>query len=78
MKELSYKKKIDLTYENIDNIWCLYPNSLRLIEKSIEKERQMLANKDETYSHSQFFKYGKPKKYFEDMSPGEISEFLDS
>lgn len=74
--ELAQRKKIELCYENIEQIWALNSNVLSLVEHLIREERSLLEKKKEIYSHSLFFKYGKPKKHFEDMGDDEIMEFV--
>ncbi|UII21186.1 AIPR family protein [Fulvivirga ligni] len=76
LAEFANKKGVSLTYSNLGQVWNLYPNVLLLIESLIEKEREFLKKKDEKYSHSLFFKYGKPKKHYEDLTEEDISQFL--
>ena len=75
--ELAERKGIELNFDNLDLIWELNTKVLLLIETLIEKERNLQGGKNENYSHSLFFKYGKPKKHYEDMSDSEIESMLN-
>ena len=77
LRELAELKSIELAFGNLYNIWSLYTNVLILLETLIQKEREFLSEKKEQYSHAQFFKYGKPKKHFEDLSKEDISNILN-
>ncbi|MBC5991929.1 AIPR family protein [Pontibacter cellulosilyticus] len=72
--ELSRLKEIDFKLKNLESIWNLSTKAYELIEDLIRQEREFLKGRNETYSHSQFFKYGKPKKYFEDLKVDEVKK----
>ena len=75
--ELAELRNIDLSYENLEDIWVLNDNVLLLLEHLIQKERNFLDGKKEKYSHSLFFKYGKPKKHYEDMEDDEMKMVVE-
>lgn len=76
--ELARKLSIDLQYENIDAIWDLYPKAVEAIERTISKEKELLAKQysHTVYSHAVFFRSNKSKKYFEDLEETELGELL--
>jgi len=65
MKRLAEDLNMTLSYENVDEIFAIYPFVIAFIESMVKDEKEKLKNKNEKYIHSIFFKYNAPKKYFE-------------
>jgi hypothetical protein len=76
LSEFAQKANIELTNQNQAAIWALKEPVSNLLESLIKKERIILAQKNDTYSHTTFFKYNRPKKLYEDLGEQEIGEFL--
>jgi AIPR protein len=62
--ELAQKSSIEFSYDQIDNIWMLYPDAITSVKKAVEDGQRELGKK---YSHGPFFKSEKTKKYFEHL-----------
>ena len=62
--ELAQKSSIEFSYNQIDNIWMLYPDAITNVRKAVEDGQRELGKK---YSHGPFFKSEKTKKYFEHL-----------
>jgi len=71
--ELARVSSIELDYKNVDSIWALYPKAILLIEKSIQQEKSI---KGKQYSHANFFRSNKSKKYLEGLDEAEIDRIL--
>jgi len=65
--EIAKFYSITLEYKNVDEIWKLFPKIKKLIEYFCEKERNYLDKKKENFSYQIFFKYGRPRKYYEEL-----------
>ena len=76
LSEFAQKLDIELTNKNQTFIWTLKGSVLNLLEFLIKKERLILESRNDTYSHTTFFKYNRPKKLYEDLGSSEISSFL--
>lgn len=66
MGELAKQKSIDLTFDNLSNIWLLYPKAVEIVKELIGSEKRLLEGHKDTYSHATYFVSNKPKKYFEE------------
>ena len=75
MGEIARLKKIDLSYNNFQEIWNLYCDAINIVEKIISKEQKVAGQK---YNHPTFFRGNKSKKYFEELEESELSELLSS
>ncbi len=62
--ELARRRKIDLDYANLQEIWGFYQDAVNVIEATICKEKKVTGQK---YTHSTFFRSNKSKKYFEEL-----------
>ena len=71
--ELARRNKVDLKYDNLQKMWDLYDDAVRVIEAMISKEQGLVGQK---YTHSVFFKSNKSKKYFENLEDTELTELL--
>jgi AIPR protein len=71
--ELARKNGIDLNYANIQIIWNLYDDAIKVIESMIYKEQNTMGRK---YDHSSFFRSNRSKKYFEDLDSSELDSIL--
>jgi len=76
LAEFSEKAEVELALKNLDEIWLFKNSVLKMIEILIKKERAILSQKNDTYTHTTFFKYNRPKKVYEDLSAQEINEVL--
>ncbi|XHR95147.1 AIPR family protein [Mucilaginibacter sp. UC70_90] len=76
LAEFAEKLNIELALKNFQRIWDLKEPVLKLIEILIKKERQTLFQKNDTYTHTTFFKYNRPKKIYEDLSNEEIDDLI--
>lgn len=65
--EIAKFYSITLEYKNVDEIWRLFPKIKKIIEYFCEKERNYLDKKKEEFSYQKFFKYARPKKYYEEL-----------
>jgi hypothetical protein len=74
MGELARRNSIELKYDNLQNIWSLYPDAVNVIETTISKEQKAVGQK---YTHSTFFRSNKSKKYFEDLEEVELIDLLN-
>jgi len=77
LSELAIRKNIQFEESQLETIWSLYSNVQLLIENLIQKEKYVMAKKNDKYSHVAFFKHNRPKKLYEDMTNDEIASFLD-
>lgn len=71
--ELARRNKVDLKYDNLQKMWDLYDDAVRVIEAMISKEQGLVGQK---YTHSVFFKSNKSKKYFENLEDTELTDLL--
>jgi hypothetical protein len=72
LRILADNYSIDLTYNNIENIWNKYAEAKTLIEKIISEEKQN--NKKDKYNPATFFKHNKPKKYLDEYENSYINQ----
>ena len=77
LNKIALFHKIEISYSNINSIWDLYPKVINIINVLIEKERNFLSKRNEEYSHPIFFKYNKPKKYFENLDENELARIIN-
>lgn len=67
---------LDLEYTRMEQIWELFPNVRKLIEYLCKKEQDYLEKKGDKFSYQLFFKYNKPKKYFEELTENEVRSIV--
>jgi len=65
MSKLAKKNSISLEINNLDNIWGLYQESIKIIRQVIETEQKSKGNQKENFSYPAFFNLEKPKKMLE-------------
>jgi len=63
LSQLADKHKVEKIYENLDEIWNLYDITIKIIEYIIKQEK----NGDAEYTHMEFFRGNKPKRYLDDL-----------
>jgi hypothetical protein len=73
MGELAKQESIDLTFDNLSNIWSLYPKAIGIVRGLIDSEKKLLEGHKDTYSHATYFVSNKPKKYFEETLLGNVA-----
>lgn len=66
MGELAWRYDIQLVFDNLEEIWSLYIESVDVVKHLIDLERHLESEHSESYTHASFFKSGKPQRLFEE------------
>jgi len=67
MKKLAGRESVDLTFDNLQEIWALYSEAVEITRGLVKIEQKSLAGHKDKYTHATFFKSSRPKKIFEDQ-----------
>ena len=65
--ELCKMEKIETSNNNLEQIWALYPRSIKILKSITENELKNSKNSKDNFSYVSFFKSNKPKQLFKEL-----------
>jgi hypothetical protein len=72
MHQITSMLSISISEECLDSIKSLYPDIIDILQTFVDSEKTKKNNKENLYTHGQFFKYNAIKRYWEQYI---LSEF---
>ncbi len=64
--EMSDDRGIERRSTNLDEIWNLYPEAVKILRQLVKNEKSFLSGHKDSYTHAKFFVSSRPKKLFEE------------